>query len=71
MGARSGVGTLFFIYPFAHASVLSTTGYSHFMFEEISRTLLHLMTSSAFLQMIDFSDSSAVPLSFQAKTLIP
>lgn len=70
MGARSGAGTLFFIYPFARASVLSTIGYSHSVFEEISRTLLHLMTSSAFLRTIDFSDSSVVPLSFQAKTLI-
>ena len=37
---------------------------------ELTRVLTHLMTSSAFLQMIDFSDSSMVSFSFQAKTLI-
>lgn len=61
VGARSGAGTLFFIYPFAHAFMLSTIGCSqHAVFEETSRTLLPLMTSSAFLWMVDFSDSSVV-----------
>ena len=38
---------------------------------ELTRVLTHLLTSSAFLQMINFSDSSMVSLSFQVKTFIP
>lgn len=42
------------------------------LFEETSRTLLHLMTSPAFLGWLTFQIPQwFVPLSFQAKTLIP